>query len=433
MKKLFWFSKINTKDSFSRIAESLLPLIKENNYTLYTIVPPKLNVSNLIGLFDEKNILKMGDDIKSSFGLTFDEFNHRFPKNLGSDMKYTMLQTLTFCRDNEVDVLLITMGVYEANWFMDIIEQLKNLTTIKILDNKITKIIMYTPFDYIPSYETIKHLIKADCIITTMPDSCENLQMLCTIGNALHAHDNNVQKTQKSHVPKIDWVGHGVDPAFYKIDRNEAIDYLNKQTKENSFFITNKLINRNDIIILNANLVGPRKRLDETIKAFNEIKKTYNNIPIKLWLHSHNKELVKYIEYKDDIILSTRRITNEELNYVYNTCQIGIQTSWGEGWSLTNCEHALVGGLQVVPDFLACGFHFKDNRGILIPIDKLKTINEAKTEVTIGLVNTKDTTYALKKAIKKIINNEYNPTATIEYINTYTWNSACEKLLNIIN
>ena len=39
--------------------------------------------------------------------------------------------------------------------------------------------------------------------------------------------------------------------------------------------------------------------------------------------------------------------------------KINIQTSTGEGWSLTNMESALFRSLQVVPNFLACGYHLR--------------------------------------------------------------------------
>jgi glycosyltransferase involved in cell wall biosynthesis len=43
-------------------------------------------------------------------------------------------------------------------------------------------------------------------------------------------------------------------------------------------------------------------------------------------------------------------LTIEQLNQVYNACDVGINTCIGEGWGLVNFEHAATGVAQVVPD-----------------------------------------------------------------------------------
>ena len=103
-----------------------------------------------------------------------------------------------------------------------------------------------------------------------------------------------------------------------------------------------------------------------------------NNKNIKLWIHTHLKsffemlaiESISLSDIIDNIILTNNNLSNEELALIYQISDISIQTSYGEGWSLTNLESSLYYSLQVVPDFLACGYHYKENRGILIPVTK---------------------------------------------------------------
>ena len=39
---------------------------------------------------------------------------------------------------------------------------------------------------------------------------------------------------------------------------------------------------------------------------------------------------------------------------LYNACDVGINTSMGEGWGLVSFEHGAAGAAQIVPDHSAC-------------------------------------------------------------------------------
>ena len=59
-------------------------------------------------------------------------------------------------------------------------------------------------------------------------------------------------------------------------------------------------------------------------------------------------------------------VSDEILNLIYNACDVGINTSTGEGWGLCAFEHAATGAAQVVPEHSACAELWKD-AAILIP------------------------------------------------------------------
>ena len=58
--------------------------------------------------------------------------------------------------------------------------------------------------------------------------------------------------------------------------------------------------------------------------------------------------------------------TDDDLNLLYNACDVGINTSMGEAWGLVTCEHGAAGAPQIVPDHTACG-ELWGGRGELIP------------------------------------------------------------------
>jgi glycosyltransferase involved in cell wall biosynthesis len=124
-------------------------------------------------------------------------------------------------------------------------------------------------------------------------------------------------------------------------------------------------------VVLNANRNQPRKKLDITIKGFAKFAK---NKPanVKLYMHTGIVDssvsldtLTSRYGMQDRLIISSmkpgiQRVPDSRLNEIYNTCDVGINTSMGEGWGLTNVEHAITGAVQVVPNHSACRELFLD-------------------------------------------------------------------------
>jgi len=85
------------------------------------------------------------------------------------------------------------------------------------------------------------------------------------------------------------------------------------------------------------------------------------------------------------------------LNYIYNACNVGINTSLGEGWGLPNWEHSACGKVQIVPKHSAQAELYKNGRGILLPIDRWLThIDKINTEG--GLVHEDEVAKAMQWA-----------------------------------
>jgi hypothetical protein len=338
--KLFWLSKIGSNDSFSRIGENILSFLKNDfGYILYANKPKNLILNEAVSnLFEE--IIVIGDQITLDEKIyNFDIFKNDQMPEIYKMMKYTLLQSIVFCISRKIDILMITMGVFEGNLLMKMRDELCSEQGFK----NIPKIILYTPFDYIPSSKSIHYYNKADLIITT-----NDIIDLTTFDIKYlvipHATDAKIKKYNDSA-------------------RKIVIDTFNHKYQTN--------IEYDDIIILNANLYQPRKRIESTISIVSKLIQKYPHKKIKLWLHIGNSIPKNLSIIPKEKLIKTDEVPIEDLNLIYNICQIGIQTSWGEGWSFTNCEHAMCGGIQVVPNWLATGIHFHNERGIMCNVKNI--------------------------------------------------------------
>jgi glycosyltransferase involved in cell wall biosynthesis len=152
----------------------------------------------------------------------------------------------------------------------------------------------------------------------------------------------------------INVIGHGTDfTKFFPLDRDECRQKLG--------------VPKDAFVVFNGNRNQPRKRIDLTIKAF--IKFAKDKDDARLWLNMGSKDLgwelvplfkrVARDEGYDPtgkLILTSpyfsvdNCLPIEQLNQVYNTADIGINTCIGEGWGLVNSEHGSTGVMQVVPD-----------------------------------------------------------------------------------
>jgi glycosyltransferase involved in cell wall biosynthesis len=161
---------------------------------------------------------------------------------------------------------------------------------------------------------------------------------------------------------------HGVDnDTFYSID---DIEETRKQLK----------FNKEDFLILNTNRNTYRKANDITITAFLLflVKKGVGS-DIKLVLNSHpynDKSGYRYLSLirsecirlklnydwiiKNHIYNYDTPLSDELMNILYNSCNIGINTCIGEGFGLCNIEHAKVGKPQIISNVCAFKDIFKE-------------------------------------------------------------------------
>lgn len=192
--------------------------------------------------------------------------------------------------------------------------------------------------------------------------------------------DNLIQMKVDSEKIKI--FPHGFDEkVFFHVDKITARKFFDFSPE--------------DFVILNSNRNNYRKNIDKTIDAFIIFLKIKNlDKKIKLFLNmnldektvSTNYDIVNQIKIscmKNDLdpelILNNNIFINrsdcsysdEMLNYLYNACDIGINTCIGEGFGLCNLEHGGLGKPQIISGVGALNDIFSnDYSSIIKPVEE---------------------------------------------------------------
>ena len=179
--------------------------------------------------------------------------------------------------------------------------------------------------------------------------------------------------------PPVDVIPHGLDPHRFhpcpELTDGAFASPARARAKQRVF--GDRLDPHDSFVVLNASRLEPRKRVDLTVRGFAKFAagKPAN---VRLCLHhaimddesaQELRTLIQECGITDRVIfnpLGNRIVEDEELNWLYNACDVGINTSLGEGWGLVNCEHGAAGAAQVVPDHSACAELWR-GRAELIP------------------------------------------------------------------
>ena len=135
----------------------------------------------------------------------------------------------------------------------------------------------------------------------------------------------------------------------------------------------------NAFVVLNASRPDKRKRLDLTIEGFAAFAagKPAN---VRLCLHhaitrelekEQIRSLVERLGLRERVHLNplgAGAVDERALNLLYNACDVGINTSMGEGWGLVSCEHGAAGAAQIVPAHTACAEIWSGRAEMVVPV-----------------------------------------------------------------
>lgn len=244
------------------------------------------------------------------------------------------------------------------------------------------KLIYYAPVDgEIKDYQCLEHFDIVDEIVAyTNFGKMEIQKGLNTV----------FPKGKSTKAPKTTIVLHGVDTQrFRPLGDISTPSFLQKNKLEAKRKLWGEeLANEDSFIVLNANRFQERKCIDITMEGFaNFAKGKPSNV--KLCLHHAvlpfgEEELIKnWIQkygLEERVIFSSVKnkeeyIDDERLNLIYNACDVGINTSYGEGWGLISFEHAATGAAQIVPMHSACHELWKDSALLLTPVEQVRPVN----------------------------------------------------------
>jgi D-inositol-3-phosphate glycosyltransferase len=136
-------------------------------------------------------------------------------------------------------------------------------------------------------------------------------------------------------------------------------------------------------IVLNASRPDQRKRVDLTIEGFARFA-AGKPADVRLCLHhaimgeaeeNRIRSLVERFGLEERIHLNPLAggvIDDDALNLLYNACDVGINTSMGEGWGLVSFEHGAAGAAQIVPDHSACAEIWSGRAEMIAPARRYK-------------------------------------------------------------
>src|ERR1700712_292528 len=181
------------------------------------------------------------------------------------------------------------------------------------------------------------------------------------------AFDRLLEKRGGGKFPAVDVIPHGVDrKGFHPFPQLLQTSFASPARAEaKSKVFTDLLDPENSFIVLNASRPDKRKRVDLTIEGFARFAagKPAN---VRLCLHhaimgepekEQTRSLVERFELQQRVVLNPLGegiIDDDALNLLYNACDVGINTSMGEGWGLVSFEHGAAGAAQIVPAHSAC-------------------------------------------------------------------------------
>lgn len=331
-KKLLWIGDAVSTTGFARVTHAICDRLKDT----YDITVLGINY--------------YGDPHPFKYGI--------YPASTGGDL-WGFGRIVKLANKIKPDVIMILNDPWVIQNYL-----------VALIDAKIKDIpiVTYFPVDAVEHepdwYRDYKELVRATCVYTEFGKQV-------------------VLDTERVFPENIHIVPHGVDTrVFYKFK-----DLLNKEgnvlktgaqiAREQLYPIKDKPEFNEPFIILNANRNQPRKRIDITIRAFSIFAKDKPS-NVKLYLHMGMRDagvdvvkLAKRYGFEDRLVITALvnnipGISDDRLNVIYNATEVGINTSMGEGWGLTNWEHATAGKVQIVPDHSACAELWKD-KGILIP------------------------------------------------------------------
>lgn len=314
MRKILWHSELINKTGFSKVSRSLVKQLKKD----YDIT-----VLDWQKQFDKEDPLNPID---------IDGF--KLLGKLTDKDEYGSL-TMQAIDLNQYDCIFILNDVWNINELCKLLKYRKyegKVVCYFPVDAKVHDPDWYSDFDIVTAPVTYTDFARNE-ILKAYPDCEDTLQI----------------------------IPHGIDTdIFYPFTAS-------KQAIRENLFGTSKF--NNSFIVLNANRNQPRKRLDITMEGFSIFAE--NKEDVFLYMHCNNidhsmdiKKLGKRFNITDKLIVSEKAglngVSDKDMNLIYNACDVGIQTSLGEGWGLTNTEMAAVGKPQLVPKHSACEELFAD-------------------------------------------------------------------------
>ena len=341
------------------------------------------------------------DQITKSNGYTL------YPTNLEGGDIYGAYQMEALVEDIKADFIFLLNDFWMFKNYERVIKTLKH--------QPIT--IAYIPLDgKIDNPEDVRGALFLDHVVCYTQFS---------LNETVKAFSKLVDKKQH---PNCHVIPHGTDlDAFFPLEnREDDSQFLNRTAIKAKVFSSITPI-EDSFVVLNANRISERKALHLTLEGFAKFAAHKPNA--YLCFHLPNTPELLLNEFKKQIAasgiseqiilnpLGNDYVSNTAINELYNACDVGVNTSMGEGWGMIAFEHGATGAAQIVPNHTACQELWKNNAELL----EVKTWRVLHNNpFTMGEINP----IALKQALERLYNDtSYRLQLSLKAFNTA--NSEC--------
>jgi glycosyltransferase involved in cell wall biosynthesis len=161
----------------------------------------------------------------------------------------------------------------------------------------------------------------------------------------------------------IEVIPHGIDPGAFRpaaCDPNGNPDPTASRIAARRKLFRDRPELEDSFLVLNANQNNGRKRFDLTLEGFARFAADKPQ-RVKLYLHTRLDEkgcellpIARRLGVQDRLLWTNsptdgHYVSDERLGLIYNACDVGLNTSVGEGWGLVAFEHAATAAAQILP------------------------------------------------------------------------------------
>jgi D-inositol-3-phosphate glycosyltransferase len=232
--------------------------------------------------------------------------------------------------------------------------------------------------------------------------------------------------------PALDVIPHGVETAkFYPITEPGGRPYPTRERRRaaRTALGFDDAEHLDAFIVLNANKNMLRKRIDITVQGFAQFARDKPK-NVKLYLHMATEDsgwnvviLANRYHIFDRLIMSqadnTRpKFSDEQLNLLYNACDVGLTTTTGEGWGLVSFEHAATKAAQVVPNHTSLSQLWRGAAQFIEPVMKLTypgNLTEGHIVTPEGVAEALEKLYRDADLLEELADAGYHNATRTEY------------------